>query len=230
MGFASEFVRLLQGLPYWHACAVKRLSRSFNDLHGAARCVVHKIASRLAFILAVHQLKQILSGFDLGFGRYTQPMEVGFFLPLNFLHSRVIYSIFHVALLKVHELSCSGEEFFSLVDAPDIWKNVALVRVQETHGVAVGLLSLLSKFHFFDLLEGRKFQRFDVVDDLLGFIAFFVGLFLVFGNRPEGHIFILDVPAHILGLFFFLIFQGKGPFSMKKKGHYYKKISSIMFI
>jgi hypothetical protein len=150
VGFASEFVRLLQGLPYWDACAVQRLSSSFNDLHGATRCVVHKTASRLAFILAAHQLKHILSGFYLGFGRYAQPMEVGFFLSFNILHGRVVYSIFHVALLKVHELSCSGEESFGLGDAPDIWKNVALVGVQETHGVVVGLLSLLSKFHFFD--------------------------------------------------------------------------------
>lgn len=63
-----------------------------------------------------------------------------------------------------------------------------------------------------------------MVDDLLGFVGFFVILFLVFGDRPEGIVLALDVPAHDLGFFFILIFLGKGPFSVKKERHYYKKV------
>ena len=57
---------------------------------------------------------------------------------------------------------------------------------------------------------------------MLRFNDFLVILLFVLRDRPEGHIFALDVPANVLGLLLILLHLWKGPFSVQKKGHYYK--------
>lgn len=83
MGFASKFVGLFQGLPDRNVCLVQWLVRCFNYFHTGG--IVAETAGRMTFLQFAHHFEYILSGLDLGFGRYAEPMEVGFFLPLDIL-------------------------------------------------------------------------------------------------------------------------------------------------
>lgn len=56
----------------------------------------------------------------------------------------MINPIVQVILLKVLEFPCSCEQSLSFGDAFEFWKNVALMGVQEVHGVVIGLFDLLS--------------------------------------------------------------------------------------
>jgi hypothetical protein len=141
-------------------------------------------------------------------------MEVRFFFPFNILDRRVIYTQVKIILLKVLEFPCRCKQSFCFGDTSNFWKNVVLVWIQEAHDVAVSLFDLLSKLNLLDCLASCKFQGFEVIDNMFSFISFFIVLFLVLGDRPEGHIFVLGVPTHILGFLVILLFLWKGPFSM----------------